>query len=201
MKKIWLVLIVIFLVACTKTDIPQITGNVVKEQVKEVCKDPYFEFKANECCLDKNKNRLCDTHEGEVREEVKEIKPIVDPFQVKMNKLKTTLKEKNISLIYEDYDTNDEGLKTLKLGIDADRNGVNTAVVREVFIALYRNVLNEADYFIVFTDNKNTRLSAAREVCSFKVYQKDLVLALESKKRFGSEWMDILDHPVCINPN
>ena len=39
------------------------TGKVIKEPEKPVCNKPYFEFRKNDCCLDKNNNSICDIDE------------------------------------------------------------------------------------------------------------------------------------------
>ena len=55
------VILAFLISACTDTKTP--TGNIVKEPEKTACNKPYFEFRENDCCLDKNDNSICDSDE------------------------------------------------------------------------------------------------------------------------------------------
>ncbi|MDP6642246.1 MAG: hypothetical protein QGF74_02630 [Candidatus Nanoarchaeia archaeon] len=62
MKRLTIVLFLLsllFISACVKE-------TVIKES--SFCKDPYFEYKEGECCLDKSNNSICDKDEIKVQE-------------------------------------------------------------------------------------------------------------------------------------
>ena len=62
-----LLVMIVGISGCGSKDGSEVTG----EAVASVCNSPYFEYKAGECCLDKNSNSICDSDEAIV-EEVKE---------------------------------------------------------------------------------------------------------------------------------
>jgi len=70
MKKLALLFILIFVVACgTTQETKTITiGDPIQRE--SVCNKPYYEYKAGECCLDKDANKVCDA--DEVTEEIVE---------------------------------------------------------------------------------------------------------------------------------
>jgi len=70
MKKIlFLILLILILVGCSVQNLKkeQTPAPVQQEQVvqveKPLCKNPYFEYKRGDCCLDTNGNGICDTDE------------------------------------------------------------------------------------------------------------------------------------------
>src|SRR5574342_460061 len=73
MRLYWLVLCLVFLVACQQAQIEK----------PSLCNSPYFEWQQGQCCLDSNSNQVCDDHEAAripVAEE--KVKPSVDEVAI-----------------------------------------------------------------------------------------------------------------------
>lgn len=85
MKKILLLILIVFVSSCAKV-----------EEV-QLCNPPYFEYKSGECCLDQDSNKICDIDEKEEEtEEITEDKTEVEPEEQFI-----TLKEGDSTIVYE----------------------------------------------------------------------------------------------------
>jgi hypothetical protein len=67
MKRIVLLLILLFLFSCS-----------YQKEDSFFCSPPYFEWKAGECCLDENDNKICDADEKKVIEKVMEEQKFIE---------------------------------------------------------------------------------------------------------------------------
>ena len=113
-KKLVFTLIIFSLViisGCGK-DTEKATGSAVAS----VCNSPYFEFKAGECCLDKNTNSICDS--DETIEEVKEDVVAEETAPVAAEEVEITLEDSCTDTTYFEcvtsYITKDELFLKLK---------------------------------------------------------------------------------------
>lgn len=60
MRNSWLMVVLVFLVACQPAVLPQPNITTTTE-----CNPPYYEYTKGDCCLDKNANGICDRDEPE----------------------------------------------------------------------------------------------------------------------------------------
>src|SRR3989344_2747199 len=170
-----------------------------KDEEESLCKLPYIEFKKGECCLDQDRDRVCDN--DQVKTQVVEEKELIIKEASKVENVSLVLKEKGIEVLAIDdrEDDVDYGhnvrVKIGAGGVTYDRDQVKT-----VFRTLYYFFGKEMDYFIVYTDNEKTRRSGSREVCIFVATYQELKWAVEKGEEKSEEWDRVLYVIDCSDP-
>ena len=176
--------ILIFLIsACTNAKTP--TGAVVKEPEKTVCNKPYFEFRENDCCLDKNDNSVCDSDEkAETAKEAVVEKKVLEKIDVN-NKIRQ----------YNVYVVDGKGFEPKEITINSGDNvtwnnegqrGMILLIFKDGAQYLQQNAINSGE---VFTHQFN-------EIGSYDVYWNIFEGPVVGKVIVRERSSDVVNGPI-----
>jgi len=198
---LFLVILIFFISACSNANTP--TGNVILEPEKSVCNKPYFEFKNNECCLDKDDNSICDKDEQTV--ETLEVKETLKPEPEIETK-----EEETKFLTIEDLqaDMGNVIRETLVLTKDPEIGSaliysnkiINTKFLGKYGIKQYSKVITKKPQIVIQITNKDDYLEENIDFQNFVTENKNLFIetALKSKEIFENAFEEDLPKLIYL---